>query len=361
MNAKTTIRKVFFVAIWLCIGGIMVTLLLAAITKKNNGLCKGYEITVEGAKNNLFIGKKDIEQMLFKATNGPINGDPIAAFDLHALEQLLENNNWIDEAEMYFDNKDILHVTISEKEPVARIFTTNGNSFYLNMEGKQMPLSDKVSARVPVFTGYLENKKMTQVDSLILKQVAAIANYIGTDSFWMSQVAQIDITKEGQFEMIPLIGNHLIKLGNGENIEKKLSRLMVFYTQVLSKTGFDRYKVIDVQYKGQVVVSKQENNTKVDLTQLKKNVEKLIKESIEVNRDTVVKIMPAIIKLEKDSATTVDPSLVDAKVVTLEKKTDKPKKEKQQSDKLETKKPELKKPKAIMPTKVSVEEKSGYN
>ena len=65
MNAKTTIRKVLFIAIWLCIGGGMVSLLLAAITKKNNGLCKDYTISIEGGKNNLFIDNKDVEQQYY--------------------------------------------------------------------------------------------------------------------------------------------------------------------------------------------------------------------------------------------------------------------------------------------------------
>ena len=76
--------------------------------------------------------------------------------------------------------------------------------------------------------------------------------------------------------MIPVVGNHLVKLGNGENIDEKFQRLMVFYKQVLSKTGFDKYKVIDVQYKGQVVASKYAGNAKVDSVQLRKNVEKLL-------------------------------------------------------------------------------------
>ena len=60
--------------------------------------------------------------------------------------------------------------------------------------------------------------------------------------------------------MIPVVGNHMVKLGNGENIEQKFNRLFIFYKQVLSKTGFDKYKTIDVQYAGQVVASKKDEN-----------------------------------------------------------------------------------------------------
>ena len=66
MNAKTTIRKVLFVALWLCIGGGMVTLLLAAITRKKNGQCSDYTISIKGKTSNYFIDEKDVQQLLIK-------------------------------------------------------------------------------------------------------------------------------------------------------------------------------------------------------------------------------------------------------------------------------------------------------
>jgi cell division protein FtsQ len=300
-----------FVTMWLCIGGGMLTLLLAAISNKNRGECRDYTITIKGAKNNFFIDKKDVEQMLVKATKGNIRGELASSFNLHALEQMLEHNTWIDEAELYFDSKDILHVTVTEKEPVARIFTTSGNSFYIDSLGRSIPLSDKLSARVPVFTGFPGKKKMSASDSVLLNEVRMTANYIVSDPFWNSQVAQIDITPQRTFEMTPVVGDHLVKLGNGEKIAQKFQRLMVFYKQVLSKTGFDRYKLIDVQYKGQVVASKYAGNAKVDSIQLKRNVEKLLRHSMEAENDTVIRSMAPLVKLEADSAMTADPSLQD--------------------------------------------------
>jgi len=204
-----------FVAFWLCVGGGMFTLLLAAISKKNKGQCKDYVISIKGVQNNFFIDAKDVEQLLMKDTKGSIKGEPIASFRLHELEQTLEGNNWIDEAELYFDNRDVLHVTVIEKEPVARIFSTTGNSFYIDSMGRKMQFSDKLRARVPVFTGFPERKRLSSIDSILLNEVRAAANFIINDPFWMSQVAQIDITPERNFEMVPVVGNHLVKLGNG--------------------------------------------------------------------------------------------------------------------------------------------------
>lgn len=156
---------------------------------------------------------------------------------------------------------------------------------------------------------------------------------------------------------------------------------MIFYKQVLSKTGFDKYKIIDVQYKGQVVVSKSALDRKVDAEQLKKNVEKLLRQSEEAEKETTSNVMPAIIKLEKDSTLSDDPALEELKRTNPEKnsnpnplksssskeeenlpavktgKTEKPK----PVEKNENSKPEKKRPKAVMPPKVTVEQDHGYN
>jgi cell division protein FtsQ len=363
MNAKGAIRKVLFVTVWMTIGAGMLTLLIAAIGKKNHGLCKNYSISIKGDQDNFFIDEKDVQKLLIAAMNGTIKGQQISSFNLHQLEQLLEDNAWIDDAELYFDNRNVLHVSVKEKEPIARIFTMAGNSFYIDSVGRKMPLSEKMSARVPVFTGFPGRRMMTSKDSMLLKDITATAKFIFNDPFWMSQAAQIDITPESNFEMIPVVGNHIIKLGSGENMDQKLHRLFIFYKQVLSKTGFDKYKVIDVQYANQVIGSMQAGNTKVDLVQLRKNVEKLLQEAIDVTKDTTTSAKPVIEKtvIRYDSATimhlkptakretkTTGPNAMKTTSVSKPALLNKPNVTNQKTVE------ENKKPKAVMPKKETV-------
>lgn len=395
MNAKTTIRKILFIAVWLCIGGGMLTLLLAAISSKKKGTCSHYVISLKGASNNFFISEKEVEQLLLKANKGKIKGVPVESFNLNAMEQLLHKNSWVSEAELYFDNKDVLHVIVTEKEPVARIFTSAGSSFYIDNTGRIMPLSDQLSAKVPVFTGFTGGKVISRDDSLLLNDIKNTATYILNDPFWMAQVAQIDITPGRKFEMIPVVGNHLVRLGDGENIPAKFHRLMVFYKQVLSKTGMDSYKLIDVQYKGQVVASRYAGDPKVDSVQLRRNVEQLLKQSLEAANDTTVRMLPQTVQLEKDSADD-NISLPGNEVVNPEQQINpnprleemtpavrqpadggqaaQQEKKKENKPKPKEKKPvrkdsfgaanrdeKPKKPKAVMPKKPAEEENGGYN
>ena len=295
MNTKATIRKILFAILWISIGGGMLTLLVAAIGKKNKELCSDYTITIRGTQNNFFIDEKDITKLLITATGSDLKGKKLTEINLQQLEELLRDNVWIQNAELWFDNRNVLHVLVNEREPVARIFTSTNNSFYIDSTEKTMPLSDKMSARVPVFTNFPDVKTLTAKDSLLLNDVKRTAVYIMNNPFWMSQVAQIDITPEGNFEMIPVVGNHLVKLGDGKEIEKKFNRLMIFYKQVLSRSGFETYKTVDVQYEGQVIGTKNvTGKNSVDSARLRRNIESLLKEDQQMQNDTASYIKPVI-------------------------------------------------------------------
>lgn len=374
MKSKITIRKILFITVWLCIGAGMFTLLLASISKKNKGVCAGYSITIKGPQNNFFIDQKDVEGLLRKVTKGNIKGQAISAINLKEIKRVLEKDSWINEAVLYFDNKDVLHVTIKEREPVARLFTISGSSFYIDSAAKKLPLSDKLSARVPVFTSFPDGKILRVKDSVLLVNVKGIANYIFKNPFWQSQVAQIDITPEGTFEMIPVVGNHTVKLGDGENISNKFRRLMVFYKQVLSKTGFDKYKIIDVQYAGQVVVSRYAANAKIDSIQLRRNVEKLLQQSRDAENDTVVRMLPVVERtLANDDADSISLKESNQLIVKEKEKSGAPaiaKPVPAKKPEVKTVKPTVKenkpdavekKPKAVMPKKPVEDPDGGYN
>ena len=53
--------------------------------------------------------------------------------------------------------------------------------------------------------------------------------------------------------MIPRIGSYLIELGSLEDYPSKLKKLELLYVDGFGKLGWKDYKVVDVQYKNQVV------------------------------------------------------------------------------------------------------------
>lgn len=266
--------------LWIAIGSGMMLLLVAAIGKKNKQVCRNYSIVINGAKNNLFIDEKDVLYLVAAYSKGKIKGEPVTSFQLHKIEKLLEDNVWIKDAELYFDNQDVLHIQVTEREPVARIITTDNGSFYIDATLKIMTLSEKHSARVPLFTGFPEKNKWNKKDSLLMNNISTIAAYINNDPFWSAQVSQVDITSSQTFEMIPVVGNHVVQLGTAENIDKKFKKLFIFYKQVLTKTGFDKYGNINVQFAGQVVATPRGSSpVMIDSARLKNNVQLLLQKA----------------------------------------------------------------------------------
>jgi cell division protein FtsQ len=87
----------------------------------------------------------------------------------------------------------------------------------------------------------------------LLKEVRDISIAIQKDSFCIAMIEQIDITAQRSFEMIPKVGNQLIVFGNAEDAGIKFDKLKLFYKNILVKSGWNKYSVINVEYKNQVV------------------------------------------------------------------------------------------------------------
>jgi cell division protein FtsQ len=237
---------------WILAGAGTIVLLGAAMQSKSRKTCTDINIEITGAERHMFIDEKDVLQLL--KASGPVEGTPVSALNLRQMELSVEKNPWVSNAEMFLDNNRVLQVRLEERQPVARVFNLQGESFYIDSAGLRLPLSDKLSARVPVFTGFPSNKAvLSHPDSLMLQDVVSIGRYILADSFWMAQVAQVDIIPGGTYELIPVIGDHTIALGTADDLDAKFSRLFTFYRKAWVQNGINTYEKLDVQYAKQVV------------------------------------------------------------------------------------------------------------
>jgi cell division protein FtsQ len=256
-DKRYNIKSILVNTVWILLGAGTIVLLVAAINKKDSNRCKDVEIIIKGVQNNFFIDKSDVRNMLEKMNLGTLKGTPITAFNLAEMEIFLKRNEWIKNAELYFDNNDVLRINIMEREPIARIFNSEGNSFYIDSSLTVLPLSDKFSARLPAFTNFSVERN-SKVGKNLLVEIKNISLYISKSPFWMAQIEQVDITSGRSFEMIPKIGNQVIVFGSAENYEEKFNNLFIFYKNVQSKIGWSKYSVLNASYKNQVIAVKRD-------------------------------------------------------------------------------------------------------
>jgi cell division protein FtsQ len=99
----------------------------------------------------------------------------------------------------------------------------------------------------------------TSIKKSILKDLFPLVNYINDDKFWSAQIDQIYVDDNDEINLIPRAGNQVIHLGTAENYEGKLRNLAAFYDKVLPTVGWNKYSVINLEYKDQIVCKRRDN------------------------------------------------------------------------------------------------------
>ena len=305
MNWKKKIIQV----LWLLAGLGAIVLFGAAMQQKNHKVCADVKVEISGVEDHLFIDETEVKEII--NSDASIKNMPMNTIDLRGIETTLESTPWVKNAELFFDNKQMLQIKIIERQPVARVFTVQGVSFYLDSTGVRLPLSEKLSARVPMFTNFPSDKVvMAKPDSLLLQSVVSLGKYIMADSFWMAQTAQIAITPQATFEIVPTIGDQIIVLGTTDDLDEKFTRLYTFYKKAWLQNGMNSYEKLDVQYANQVVAVRKGTAKKaVDSAKTNLLLELALRNNLLAVNDTSKLIKPVIkidsIKLVKHIKSTI--------------------------------------------------------
>src|SRR5690606_18596318 len=167
-----TLRSILISSVWIILGAGLVVLLVAAISKKNTEILAGVEIHIQGVQNLYFVNKQDVLHIMEKVNGKKLDKEVVSTLDLVSMENELLKDQWISEVKIFFDNNNVLQVRIMEREPVARIFTVSGESYYLDNDLMRLPLSEKFSARLPVFTNFPANGKVwSRSDSIMGNEI----------------------------------------------------------------------------------------------------------------------------------------------------------------------------------------------
>jgi len=237
---------------------LLATLLLAYlgatvyffISKKQyttDTVCEKVEVVIRDSLEKCFLTENEVIASLKRANLYPLNkkSDEI---DTYEMETALLKNEIIEEVEVVKSVSGKITVYISQKMPIMRVFSPNG-SYYVDKKGQTMPSTLSQAIYVPVASGNIEK-------SFAVSELYKFALFLQGDDFWNDQITQIYVRKTSDVEFVPRTGDHRILIGSLDDIEKKLKHLRMFYEQVIPKTGWDKYSVINLKYKNQIVCTK---------------------------------------------------------------------------------------------------------
>lgn len=242
------------------------TLLGFASKKQSDATCWKLDITVLGDEEKKYIDEALVTKIAESATD-EIVGKKVSEIDITAIYKKLAENSSIKKAHVFTTVDGRCVVQVKQRTPIARILNADGTSFYLDKDGFTMALSNHYTAKVPVFTGVINEKMSEQsiidypTDSEFLKtsmldDIYALTNFISQNEFWKAQVEHIRISAQKEFEIIPRVGNHLITIGDATNLEEKFRKLMAFYANTIHTRDLNAFSSINVEYDGQVVCVK---------------------------------------------------------------------------------------------------------
>jgi len=236
---------------------ILVVVVFIAFTERKQELVSIRDVSVKisNFENNHFLDESDVMSLMQVSVNN-IRGAKASDVNLKAIEKKIRKDPFIREAELYTDLKGNLIVGVELRRPVARIIRNDGPDGYIAEDGTVMPVSDKFTARVVLISGpyirkILQQRNLNQTDEGA--KLLALINEIREDEFWHAQIAQMDIDSKGRITLLPQIGDERIEFGTPNNQEVKLKKLKIFYKEVLPKTGWNKFRRVNLEYEGQIV------------------------------------------------------------------------------------------------------------
>jgi len=231
---------------------ILITLVifLYGFASHRNSAKKTTAIDVIFTNNeNLFISYETVNKLLIQNL-GSAKNESKENINLNDVEQFMQNNQMIENAEIFQTINGDLGALIKQRTPILRV--ANGlESYYYDDKGKKMPLSYNFSARIPITTSKVEKNNC--------KDIICLANKIKNDEFLRKQIIginQIDDGKTKQFELKTRAGSQIVIFGDLNRMESKINNLKTFYKKVTEDGSLKNYKTINLKFNNQVVCTK---------------------------------------------------------------------------------------------------------
>ena len=207
----------------------------------NSRIIENIDVVIK-SNSTYFISADSIKKSISKYIYTPKD-----LITLSKIEYEIDKNTFVEKAQVYTMVGNKLYVNIKQKEPVARVITSD-SIFYLDKNSNFMSLSKLHSLDVPIIFGY---NQFSDLDYL-----TKVSLMIRDDKFLNQNISQIIINDNQQINLKLNGINTFIELGYNNKLENKIQNLKAFYHRVIRKNDIENYKKINLQFENQVVVLK---------------------------------------------------------------------------------------------------------
>ena len=244
------IKRILLSIVLLLVLAYLIVAVTAFNRKPAGQVCRDVELVIKDTVYAGFITKKEVAAMLEKKGVSPI-GKHLDRIRTKTLEQALSKHPLIDEVECYKTPSGKLCIEVTQRIPILRVMSANGENYYLDNKGTVMPPDAKCVAHRAIVTGNVEK-------SFAMRDLYKFGVFLHNNKFWDAQIEQIHVLPDQNIELVPRVGDHLVYLGKLENFEDKLARLKEFYKKGLNRVGWNKYSRINLEFNNQIICTKRE-------------------------------------------------------------------------------------------------------
>ena len=228
---------------------IMGAYLILAVTAFNKpderaNVCTDVHITIEKESVEGFLSVDKIQLLLQQQHIYPMS-EPMETINTRMIEETLESNSLIDQAECYKTQTGRVCISIRQRIPVVRVLAQNGDDYYVDCKNEVMP-QHNYTCHTLVATGAITKQYARKV-------LAPLACTVIADEFWKNQIVQLNVLGDGSIELVPRVGEHIAYLGQPTDVRRKLERLRKFYRYGLSQAGWNHYTRVSVEFDNQII------------------------------------------------------------------------------------------------------------
>lgn len=217
-------------------------LLSFSLKRFNNAKMENVSINMNQSKTPVyFIDEKDIKDLVKQYNPTRKIGD----VKIPELEKKINENPFVDSANVYMNLNGNLNVDIKQRVPVFRL-SKNGKDFYVDEKGVEFPISRNFSYPCMLVMGDVDASEYQELGQLVEK--------IDKDDF--SKKYFIGIKKEkNNYNLLTSDGNYKVEIGDLENIDFKVKGFKTFVEKYLVYQNPNKYKKISVKYNNQIVTT----------------------------------------------------------------------------------------------------------
>jgi cell division protein FtsQ len=243
------LRKIFTYLKAVSLIALVVFLYGFASTRNEHKKVEGILIEFEQGEN-LYLNRKMVNKLLIQNSETIIKQQK-SVIDLHSLEKLILTHPMVQEAHVSLTIEGNLKAKVKQRKPIARVIGID-KSYYIDVQGKAMPLSELHSARVPIITGESIKDNLKEIHYLIGK--------ISNNEFLNKNVIGIHRYRSNEYELMTRVDDQIIEIGNTKELDQKIKNLEAFYKKGIQDSLIGNYNRINVKFYKQVVCTKKEKH-----------------------------------------------------------------------------------------------------